>query len=473
MRLKYDMRPATINRSVRGGFEVIGVFVEGRPRSDYPRSVDTYRCKPVRGPLDAVVSVPGSKSMTNRALVLAALADGESIVTNVLLAADTRLMIEALRGLGVAVTLDEDDRVAEVTGCRGLLPAEDADIFCGNAGTVMRFGMALAAAGFGRFRLDGVPRMRQRPIGGLASALRTLGAGIEFEGGDGFAPVVVHAKGLRGGDVTITAPESSQMISALLMVAPYASRDVLIDVTGGLPSAPYARMTTVMMDRWRVVVIEQFECDGAKFVVEAPQRYQGRNFAIEPDASSASYFLAAPAVAGGQVCVEGLGTASLQGDVRFVEVLERMGCTVERAADRLTVAGPGEGERLRGVEVDLNDMPDTAPALAVVALFAESTTTIRNVANLRVKETDRIAALARELAKLGATVDELPDGLRIKPPNGLTPASIDTYDDHRMAMSFALAGLRCEGLVINHASCCAKTFPDFFERFEKMCRGAA
>ncbi len=452
--------------------------------------MSAYRCKPVSGPLDATVVLPGSKSLTNRALVAAALADGTSVLRNVLFAEDTLLMMEALRTLGIALTSDEYDCVVEVSGCRGHIPESEANLFCGNSGTTLRFLTALVALGQGRFHLDGIARMRKRPIGGLVEALQALGAGIEYPGEEGFAPVVVHAHGLRGGHVAFDSPQSSQLVSALLLAAPYASRDVLIEVAGDVPSIPYLKMTTAIMERFGVAVLEDLgdsrarglparrdfvppaaqEPRGAlRFIVEAPQRYQAASLSIEPDASNATYFLAAAAIAGGRVVVQGLGLASVQGDVGFVDVLERMGCGVSREPTRLSVEGPPEGVRLRGIDVDLNDMPDTVPTLAVLALFADSPTTIRNVGSLRLKESDRLAALRQELTKLGATVDERPDGLIIRPPERLTPAAIDTYDDHRMAMSFALAGLKCPGLVINDPQCCAKTFPDFFERFERIC----
>jgi len=438
--------------------------------------MSAYRCNPASGPLDATVVLPGSKSLTNRALVAAALADGTSVLRNVLFAEDTLLMMDALRALGIALTSDQHDCVVEVTGCRGHIPENVANLFCGNSGTTLRFLTAMVALGQGRFHLDGIARMRKRPIGGLVEALQALGAGIEYPGEEGFAPVVVHAHGLRGGHVAFDSPQSSQLVSALLLAAPYASRDVLIEVAGDVPSIPYLKMTTTIMERFGVAVLEDLrgtpaaqEPHGAlRFIVEAPQRYRAASLAIEPDASNATYFLAAPAIAGGRVVVQGLGLESVQGDVGFVDVLERMGCAVSREPTRLSVEGPPEGVRLRGIDVDLNDMPDTVPTLAVLAVFADSPTTIRNVANLRVKETDRLAALHHELSKLGATVEELPDGLIIRPPDRLTPATIDTYDDHRMAMSFALAGLKCPGLVINDPQCCAKTFPDFFERFERM-----
>jgi len=427
-----------------------------------------HHCTLATRPITATVRLPGSKSLTNRALVAAAMADGDSILSGILLADDTRLMIDALRALGVAITVDESTPAAEVTGCRGQLGISAANIACGNAGTVMRFGTALCATSHGLFRLDGVPRMRERPIGALADALRQLGTGLEFPEHEGYPPVIVHAGGLRGGQVLLTDPPSSQMVSALLLAAPYAMKDVLIEARGDVPSIPYLKMTTALMDRFGVAVVEQYQPGSVKFIVAAPQRYQAQSMAIEPDASNATYFLTAPAIAGGSLTVAGLGTDSVQGDARFVDVLERMGCSIERRPNSLRVDGPPAGAKLRGIDIDLNDMPDTAQTLAVAALFADGPTTIRNVANLRLKETDRIAALAAELSKLGASVKTFDDGLTIHPAESYRPAAIDTYGDHRMAMSFALAGLRIPGLVINDPECCAKTFPGFFERFEAV-----
>jgi 3-phosphoshikimate 1-carboxyvinyltransferase len=429
--------------------------------------MDAYRVIPTSGPLHAVVRVPGSKSLTNRALVAAALADGRSGLTNVLIADDTRHMLDALAALGVALRVDEQVCRVDVTGSGGQWPVGQAELFCGNAGTVMRFLAAACCVGTGTYRLDGVPRMRERPIGGLVDALRTLGAAVEYPERDGYPPITIHARHLAGGQVHFESPPSSQLVSALLLAAPYAHSDVFIEIGGEVVSQPYLEMTGAVMDAFGVMTVAQ---DSQKFIVPAPQRYRATNYAIEPDASNATYFLAAPAIAGGTVTVEGLGTGSLQGDVRFVDVLETMGCRVDRQADRLSVTGPPEGRRLRGVDVDLNDMPDTAQTLAVVALFADGPTTIRNVANMRVKETDRIAALASELRKMGATVEESQDGLRIEPPDRLRAREIDTYDDHRMAMSFALAGLKVDGLVIRDPGCTSKTFPDYFRRLERMYR---
>lgn len=422
--------------------------------------------KPATGPLAATVSLPGSKSLTNRALVAAALADGTSVLSGVLDADDTRLMVEALRALGVASTWDTAAGRMEVSGCGGHLPASEARLLCGNAGTVMRFCAALCALGEGRFELTGDARMQERPIGELVDALRAFGAGIEYLRLEGYPPLVVHARGLSGGTISLGRPISSQFASAIMLASPCARSDVMIEMDAATPSRPYLRMTAAVMERFGTSLLTQFR-DDIRIIIPAPQRYEATNDRIEPDASNATYFWAASAIAGGRVTVEGLGADSVQEDVRFVDVLERMGCRIDRQAGATTVHAPADG-KLSGVEVDLNDMPDAVPTLAVVALFADGPTTIRNVANLRVKETDRLAALTNELTKLGAGVDERPDGLTIHPPDVLKPATLDTYHDHRMAMGFALAGLRQPGVRIRDPECCRKSFPDFFARFERM-----
>ncbi len=429
--------------------------------------------QPPAGPLDAVVRLPGSKSLTNRALMVAALADGPSRLTGVLEADDTRHMTEALRSLGIGVTADISGGIVEVRGGGGHLPNVEADLFCGNSGTTIRFCTALCAIGNGAFRLDGTPRMRERPIGQLVEVLQSLGTPVEYLAREGYPPLVVHGRGMAGGHVAFDSPPSSQLISALLMAASRARSDVLIEVTGQVVSVPYIRMTLAVLQAFDVRVVDQIGQDGARFIVPAPQPYRGRPYDIEPDASNASYFLAAPAVTGGRVTVEGLGARSVQGDARFVDVLEQMGCRVDREPDRLTVHGPAAGGRLRGITIDLNDTPDMVQTLAVVALFADGPTHVHNVENLRLKETDRLAALAAELRKFGARVEERSDGLSIRPPPAVCPAHVNTYDDHRMAMSFALSGLKAEGVVIHDPQCTAKTFPDFFERWAAMCRSTA
>jgi 3-phosphoshikimate 1-carboxyvinyltransferase len=367
-------------------------------------------------------------------------------------------MRSGLAQLGVHTALRPARREIVVTGSRGNLEADDVEIEVGNAGTAMRFLTGLACLGFGRRRLDGSSRMRERPIGALVDVLRALGGQIGYDGNVGFPPLTVLARGLRGGEVAFDAPPSSQFLSALLMVAPYATQDVLIRVEGAVPSQPYVDMTVDVM---RALGVEALATVG-RYVVPAWQRYQAGEYAIEPDASAATYFWTAAAVTGGHVRVDGLTRRSRQGDVGFVDVLAQMGCRVREDASSLGVEAPGDG-RLCGVAVDLNAMPDTVQTLAVAALCADGPTEIRNVANLRIKETDRIAALATELTRLGARVETRADGLTIHPPERITPAEIRTYDDHRMVMSFALAGLIVDGVVIQGAGCVSKSFPEFFE----------
>ncbi len=415
-------------------------------------------------PLDATVRPPGSKSQTNRALPLAAMAEGVSHIHNVLFADDTRYMIDALRGLGVRIASDEGQCRCVVNGCGGRWPSGEAALYCGNAGTVARFLTAAVCVGEGQYTLDGAARMRQRPIGPLVDGLRDLGAEIAYGSVEGSLPLQIAAHGLRGGNVRIDASDSSQYVSALLLGAPLANSDVMIEIVGPIVSGPYLRMTVEMVGRFGAAVVEQ---GLRKFVVPATQRYAGQTIEIEPDASAASYFFAAAALSGGRVTVAGLGSGSVQGDAGFVRVLEKMGCRAAVSPDATTVSGPSRGA-IRGVDVDLGEMPDTAPTLAVLAVFADGPTRIRNVANLRIKESDRIAALATELQRIGAEVEIHADGLTVIPAKSPCAAAIDTYDDHRIAMSFALAGLRLDGVTIRDAECVAKTYPRFFEDWERM-----
>ncbi len=401
---------------------------------------------------------PGSKSLTNRALLCAALAEGRGALEGASLADDAWRMIAALRQLGIRIDVDEPNARLAVHGCGGYFPAADADLNVADAGTAMRFLTAACCLAHGRFRIDGSPRMRQRPIGELVDALRQLGAAIGYDGAAGFPPLSILGRGLTGGLVTFRSPPSSQFVSALLMIAAYAADDVFLEVAGALPSRPYVELTRALMRRMGV---DSFgEAD--RFVVPAGQRYRADVHVIEPDASAATYFWAAAAITRGRAEVLGLSRASLQGDVGFVDVLERMGCRIEERADALVVDARGV-DRLRGIDVDLNAMPDTAQTLAVTALFATGPTRIRNVANLQLKETDRLAALRNELARLGAAVEMHGDGLTITPPAHVRPAAIETYHDHRMAMSFALAGLAVEGVLIRNADCVSKSFPRYFE----------
>jgi len=410
-----------------------------------------------RGPLDATLRVPGSKSLTNRALVAAALAEGESGLASALDGDDTKVMRGALRALGVAVD-DSDPERWRVVGTGGALRAPEAPLFAGNSGTTARFLTAAATLANGPCLVDGDARMRERPIDDLVRALAGLGARVEILGRDGCPPVRVAGGGLPGGEVEIEAGRSSQYVSAVLLAAPCARRDVVLRFARGvLVSRPYVELTLRLM---RAFGAEADWCDGgAGARARAGRPYRGREHTIEPDASAAAYPFCAAAIAGGRVRVPGLPAGSAQADLLLLPILERMGCRVRRDGDRVEVCGPAE--RLRGVDVDMNALPDAVLALAVTALFAEGPTRIRNVGNLRIKETDRLAALETELRKLGARARAGADDLVIW-PGPLRGAAIDTYGDHRMAMAFALAGLRVPGVVIRDPACVSKTWPEYF-----------
>jgi 3-phosphoshikimate 1-carboxyvinyltransferase len=423
-----------------------------------PDSLSLNPCGPVHGS----IRPPGSKSITNRALVCAALAGGISTLSGGLDSEDTQVMIDSLHRLGIPVEREHDGSRLVVSGCGGQLPTSETDLFVGNSGTTIRFLTAMTTLGRGTYRLDGVPRMHERPIADLLSALNQLGADVRSEAGTGCPPVVVHANGLPGGRATIRGDISSQFLSGLLMAAPLARNNVELIVEGDLVSKPYVTMTIGVMQEFGV----QAHYSGlSRFLISGQQHYRGCEYAIEPDASAASYFWGLVAVTGGEVTVEGLALRALQGDVEFVGCLEKMGCRILHDRRGITVAGPSAP--LRGIDVDMNAISDTAQTLAVVALFAEGPTTIRGVAHIRHKETDRIADLARELRKLGAGVEELSDGMRITPAP-LHGAEIETYNDHRMAMSFALAGMRIPGVTIRNPGCAAKTYPRFFEDLKAL-----
>ena len=434
-----------------------------------PEGIEIRPSGPVRGS----VRPPGSKSITNRALVCAALAQGRSILTGALDSEDTRVMFEALGQLGIALALDPAERVITVTGCGGKLPATRADVFVDNSGTTARFLAAVLTLGQGIYRLDGAPRMRERPIQDLVDALRALGADVASDQDTGCPPLLVRAAGLAGGVATVRGEISSQFLSGLLLSAPYAAQPIELVVEGELVSKPYVSMTLAVMRDFGVEVVAK---GFTRFHVPNDRPYRGREFAIEPDASAASYFFAAAAITGGEVRVEGLSRASLQGDVAFVDLLEQMGCEVRHEAEAITVRGPAlSGEQLRGINCDMNAISDTVQTLAAVALFAEGPTTVTGVPHIRHKETDRLAALATELRKFGAEVEERPDGLRITPPDTpaeLHGAAIDTYRDHRMAMSLALVGLRVPGVTIRDPGCVAKTYPEFFDDLMELVAGS-
>lgn len=420
-------------------------------------------------PIHANVIPPGSKSITNRALVLAAVAEGESVLKGVLDSEDTQVMMGSLSRLGVSWRHDPASATLWVTGCCGnRRKLEPVELFCANSGTTLRFLTAMCSTWTGTFRLDGVDRMRHRPIGDLLHGLRQLGVEIYSELENDCPPVVVQAKGLRGGVARVPGNISSQFLSGMLMAAVHAHQPTRLEVTGSLVSRPYIDMTLAVMRSFGGKV--DLEA-GDRYEIPANQRYRSCEYTIEPDASAASYFFAAAAVAGGEVTVGNLSGDSLQGDIHFCDCLAKMGCEVEYR-ERATVVRRTPEKPLRGVDVDMHAISDTAQTLSVIALFADSPTTIRNVANMRVKETDRIHAVVTELRKFGANVEEYSDGLKIYPleqwpTNGVR---VETWNDHRMAMSFAVAGLKIPGVEILNPECTAKTYPRFFEDWEKIGR---
>ena len=419
--------------------------------------------QPVRRPIQGEIRPPGSKSITNRALIIAALARGTSRLSGVLDSVDTRVMIDSLQRLGIDVEVDLANCIFTVHGRGGELPANEAELWCENSGTSIRFLTALCAVGSGDYRLDGNTRMRERPIAPLVEALKSAGADIRCESDNGCPPVRLGAQGLPGGTITVDGGLSSQFLSALLMVSPVARQQQTIAVSGELVSRPYVDMTIAMMRDFGATVEEP---QPNQFVV-SPTGYQGRSYEIEPDASAASYFFAAAAVTGGSVTVQGLKRDALQGDIAFVDALVRMGCQAEWHESSVTLTG---GD-LRGIDIDMNAISDTAPTLACVAPFAKGPTRIRNVAHMRIKETDRVSAVVTELRKAGLTVEEHPDGMTIH-PGPIQPAKIATYDDHRMAMSFSLLGLRAPGISILDPGCTSKTYPNYFDDLDSTCATA-
>jgi 3-phosphoshikimate 1-carboxyvinyltransferase len=417
---------------------------------------------PLQKPPSATVTVPGSKSITNRALVLSALMarQGSRTLTGGLRSEDTEVMLSCLERLGYEIhpSWNNDSINIGKNERQSLIPAGEADLFVGNSGTTVRFLTAMLSLGQGRYRLDGVPRMRERPIQDLLETLsEQLGIHATSETGNGCPPVRIEANGRwPGGVVSVRSSVSSQFLSGLLLAAPFAGVETELRPEGGLVSEPYVEMTVRMLRDWMCEVERTdhgYRVRPIRNVIGGKNRYN-----IEPDASAASYFWALAAITGGRITVSGLTRKSLQGDVRFVDLLEQMGCRVEECESGITV----HGGKLRGVDVDMNDISDTVMTLGAVACFADGPTTIRNVAHIRHKETDRIAALAIELRKLGALVEERVDGITITPAP-MHGCVVDTYNDHRMAMSLALIGLRVRGVVIRNPGCVAKTYPGFWQ----------
>jgi 3-phosphoshikimate 1-carboxyvinyltransferase len=420
--------------------------------------------KPIKH-VSGTVNVPGSKSLSNRALLLAALARGETHLTNLLDSEDIHHMLNALSALGVNYRLSKDKTECWVTGNGGEFTSDkELNLFLGNAGTAMRPLCAALACSRGSFELTGEPRMEERPIGALVESLQQAGAQIEYLKNSGYPPLKILGTPLQGGKISVDGSVSSQFLTALLMAAPLFVNDSVIQIKGELVSKPYIDITLDTMAKFGIEV-ENIEYQA--FHVKGNQKYQSPGkFLVEGDASSASYFLAAGAIKGGKVKVTGVGRASIQGDIKFADVLEKMGAKITWGDDYIEV----QGAALKGVDLDLNHIPDAAMTIATTALFAHGPTTIRNIYNWRVKETDRLAAMSCELRKVGAIVEEGYDFISITPPTKLLHASIDTYNDHRVAMCFSLVALSDTPVTINDPGCTAKTFPDYFSRFATLCR---
>jgi 3-phosphoshikimate 1-carboxyvinyltransferase len=426
---------------------------------------------PARDHAEGTLTLPGSKSISNRVLLLAALASGTTQVRALLDSDDTRVMLDALRTLGVGVVRHGESDDYAITGVGGAFPVKQAELFLGNAGTAFRSLTAACALSGGEYVLKGVARMHERPIGDLVDALRRLGAKIDYLGQEGYPPLAIHpgsadSNSLAGASTKVRGNVSSQYLTGLLMTLPLLGKTTHIDIDGELISRPYIGITLAMLRRFGIEVAQ----DGwASFTVDAGARYVSPGeIWVEGDASSASYFIAAGAIAGGPVTVVGAGSESVQGDVAFADAMEKMGAVIGKTANSITARAPVSG-KLRGISIDCNHIPDAAMTLAVAALFAEGPTTLTNIASWRVKETDRIAAMATELRKVGATVEEGADYIRVTPPAALTPnAVIDTYDDHRMAMCLSLVSLGGVPVRINDPACVNKTFPDYFNVFSQI-----
>jgi len=416
---------------------------------------------PCSNSIQGEIRIPGSKSISNRAILIASLANGVSSLEGLLYSDDTHFMMKACENLGS--TFNQKNEHLEVTGCSGELLPYDKEIYIENAGTAARFLTAVLTLGQGRYDLTGNERMQQRPIVNLIDALNDLGCHVIDSGGTGCPPVKVFASGLPGGSVRIRGDQSSQYISAILLTAPYAKKPTTIGITGSLVSKSYVEMTLRLMQDFGV---NSQWVNEKTIKIDAQQKYQARKFSIEGDASSASYFFGMAAITGGRIKVTGMEPNSTQGDLGLIYILEKMGCRVQWEDDGVVL----EGGKLTAVDVDMNTMSDVAPTLAVVALFAEGTTRINNVGNMRIKECDRISAIVTELKKLGAQVEEWDTGLSITGQNTFQSAEFETYDDHRMAMALSLVGLKVPDIIIQNPQCVSKTFPLFYDMFLPLIR---
>ena len=417
-----------------------------------------FKVKPTSGPVDFTFQPPGSKSISNRALICAALARGTSTLSGFLFSDDTRVMIDSLKKLGVEISENQPASSMTVAGCGGHFPNSTAELFVDNSGTTIRFLTAVLGLHGGNYCLSGAPRMHERPIAHLVAALNELGAKVQTQSAGGCPPVQIEGDRITGGFCKVDGNISSQYSSGLMLASPLAAAEIRVEFVPPLVSTPYLAMTQKVMQHFGVDLELKLSGNKPGFNANKVSGYQAIDYAIEPDASAASYFWAIPAICGGKATVNNLGTGSLQGDVQFVDCLQQMGCEVTYSENSITV----EGKAKTGIEINMAHISDTAQTLAAVALFVNGPTIIRGVEHNRVKETDRIGNLAIELRKLGACVDEYDDGLKIT-PGKLQPAKIETYNDHRMAMSMSLVGLANEGVVICDPTCTSKTYPGFFE----------
>ena len=429
-------------------------------QQDYPEKTTIT---PLKKPIDLVCHLPGSKSITNRALVIAALNSGEkkTHLSGVLRSEDTEIMIDCLEKLGFILSVNWKECTAIVSSPKlpGIIPSSSANLFTGNSGTTMRFLTAMVGLGNGTYKLDGIKRMQERPINDLLKALNDLNINSSSENNNGCPPVIIKTMGWSGGIARINSEMSSQFISGILMAAPFAKGDTRIILEGKIVSQSYIGITLAMLNDWG---INTTKISDREYLINGNQTGNRFEYQIEPDASAASYFYAAAAITGGTVTTPGLGKSSLQGDLKFVHALELMGARVTQTNNSTTITG----KELHGVNIDMNDISDTVMTLGIVACFAKGTTKITNIGHIRHKETDRINALAIELRKIGALVEEFSDSIMIH-PSKLHGAEIETYNDHRIAMSFAIAGLKIPGITICNPSCVAKTYPDFFDDLAK------
>ena len=409
------------------------------------------------------VDIPGSKSVANRALIIAAFAEGETLLKNMLFSDDTKYMMEALRKLGNTVIANEENKTVHVISNKNRIFDCAEEIFVGNAGTAMRFLPSYIATGKGTVTLTGIERMKQRPIKDLADSLLSLGVDVQYIGNEGFPPIKIFANGVKNNEVIVKGNMSSQYLTSLLLAAPYFENDTTIKIDGNLVSIPYVNITIKMMEDFGVKVENR---ENKEFFIKSGQKYKGMDYIVEGDCSSASYFFAMAPITNSKVKINNVKKDAMQGDIKLLDVLQEMGAKIEYGDNFVIVEGTG---KLKGVTVDMHHMSDVAQTLSVVAMFAEGKTEIKNVYNMRIKETDRIKAVYNELTKLGAKVTELYDGLVIEPSEKYNEGiEIDTYDDHRMAMSFSLAGLKVRNTFINDPGCVSKTFPNYFEQFEKI-----